>query len=66
MFPEEGTFKKAHFMFLKFLLSIYFLIYAYVAVNRERSQKFLDSGFITIAILVLIKDFCIFVLILPG
>lgn len=39
MFPEEGAFKKAHLMFLKFLLSIYFLIYAYVVVNRERRQK---------------------------
>lgn len=57
MFPEEGIFKNAHFMFLKFLLCIYFLIHAYAVVNREKSE-ILDSGFITIAILILTKDFC--------
>lgn len=34
-FPTNGTFKKAHLLFFKFLLSIHVLIYACVMVNRE-------------------------------
>lgn len=35
MVPTKGTFKKAHLMFLKLLLSIHVLIYACAMVQRE-------------------------------
>lgn len=39
-FPEEGTFKKTHLLFLKCLLSIYFMIYAHITANRGEIRHF--------------------------